>query len=376
MSLPLRILQVGMSPTYGGTEAFVMAQYRQIDRYKIQFDFLNVYHEKIACQDEIELMGGRIYYLNMARHEGITKYRKNIDAFFQKNHKCFDGIHCNYQSLINIDILRYAKKYKIPMRIAHAHNSGYGRKPNILQKALIFYNKLFIQKYATHFCACSALAAQWMFPHSVSAKIIQNAIDANAFRFSPHLRQTKREELELTNDNLVLVFVGRLDPQKNPIFLLEVFYEICMLEPKAVLLVVGSGILQKEMEEFILSHNLQRNVRMLGTRKDVNGIMNASDGFILPSRFEGFGTVLIEAQTAGLPCFATADVIPKDVDVTGTVRFISLNSEAKEWATCIVNNCSIDDNHPDYFELIKDAGYDSKSNAKALLDFYCDYLAR
>ena len=67
----IRVLQIGMSPYYGGTESFVMNLYRAIDKTKVQFDFLNVYNEKIACQDEIESMGGSIYYLDMARHGGI-----------------------------------------------------------------------------------------------------------------------------------------------------------------------------------------------------------------------------------------------------------------------------------------------------------------
>lgn len=78
----IRILQVGMSPYYGGTESFIMNQYCEIDRTKIQFDFLNVYQREIACQKKIVAMGGNIYYLDMARNHGIRGYHKNLDDFF------------------------------------------------------------------------------------------------------------------------------------------------------------------------------------------------------------------------------------------------------------------------------------------------------
>lgn len=94
---PIRILQVGMSPYYGGTESFIMNQYRCINRNKVQFDFLNVYKTEIACQQEIEKLGGRIYYLDMNRHNGMSAYHKKIDDFFTQNAKEFDAVHCNYR---------------------------------------------------------------------------------------------------------------------------------------------------------------------------------------------------------------------------------------------------------------------------------------
>ena len=80
----IRVLQVGMSPYFGGTESFIMNQYRALDKSRVQFDFLNVYDEKIACQDEIEALGGNIYYLNMSRRNGIKAYYKSLDEFFKK----------------------------------------------------------------------------------------------------------------------------------------------------------------------------------------------------------------------------------------------------------------------------------------------------
>ncbi len=362
---PIRILQVGMSPYYGGTESFVMNQYRRIDKTLVQFDFLNVYNEKIACQDEIEALGGKIYYLSMARHNGLKEYYKNLDNFFKENAKNFDGIHCNFQSLINIDALKYAKKYNISVRIAHAHNAGYGTEPNILQKLIIKKNLSDVRRCATDYFACSTLAADWMFKRD--AIVINNAIDAKKFSYNEETRKRIRKELNL-EDKFVLMCVGRLDPQKNPIFMLEVFKELLKIKPEAKLVSIGDGVLKEEMLSKIEELGIGENVIMLGNRSDVNELLQGADVFFLPSRFEGLGIVFVEAQAAGLPCFTSAKVVPSDVNVTGLVTFIDLECSLQEWAKKIA--VADINNRRDTLEEIEKAGYDNEENARKLQELY------
>lgn len=362
---PIRILQVGMSPYYGGTESFIMNQYRKIDKSKIQFDFLNVYKEKIACQDEIERLGGNIYFLDMARRNGLKKYHKNLDDFFKKNHLIFDAVHCNFQSLINIDILKYAKKYGVKIRIAHGHNSGYGTEPNLIQKLIILLNQRLIGLYATHYFACSDLAADWMFGRD--AIVIKNAIDAKKFIFNESLRTKLRKELGI-DDAFVLMCVGRLDPQKNPIFMLEVFKELLKIKPEAKLISIGDGVLKDEMISKIEEFGISEKVLLLGSRKDVNELLQAADVFFLPSRFEGLGIVLIEAQAAGLPTFTSDKVVPKDVKITELLKFISLEKTPEEWAK-IISSVDVKCRRNTLTDIL-DSGYDNEENARKLQKIY------
>ena len=336
MSAPLRVLQVGMSPYYGGTESFVMNQYRKINRDAVQFDFLNVFNEPIACEDEIKALGGRIYPLNMSRRHGVRQYKKHLNAFFREHADKFDIIHCNFQSLINIDLLKYAKKYNIRGRVAHAHNAGYGKEPNFLQKCIIAWNKRRLSKYASSYFACSSLAGRWMFGHERSI-VIHNAIDASRFLYNEDVCRQTRARCGLTNEKMIL-FVGRLDPQKNPLFLLDIFHEIVKKDENYRLFVVGDGILRADMETKIAELSLLEHVRMLGSRSDVNELMQAADCFLLPSRFEGLGIVLIEAQAASLRCFTSRDVVPAEVDITGLVTFLPLHAEATCWADEILTS--------------------------------------
>ncbi len=361
----IRVLQIGMSPYYGGTESFVMNLYRAIDKTKVQFDFLNVYNEKIACQDEIESMGGAIYYLDMARHGGIRDYHKRIDDFFKMNAHNFDVVHCNYQSLINIDILKYAKKYNISVRIAHAHNAGYGKKINWMQKLLICKNRLMLNTYANTYFACSTLAASWMFGRE--AIVIHNAIDSEKFRYSEKRRLEMRKKLKVEND-FVIIFVGRLDPQKNPLFLLEIFAEIKKVVGNAKLLIVGDGILKDSIRNKIEALGIGESVMMLGTRSDIDDLLQAADIFLLPSIFEGLGIVLIEAQASGIKAYTSKKVVPDEAKITDLLEFVSLDNSAEEWAKVIINNKMI--NHRDTKDEICAAGYDNYFNAVKMQGLY------
>ncbi len=375
MQGPIRILQVGMSPNYGGTEAFLMEQYRHIDKEKIQFDFLNVFQEELACASEILALGGRILNLDMARHRGMRSYRSRLNAFFKEHHRELAGIHCNCQSLINIDLLKYAKRYHIPVRIVHAHNAGYGKKPSLLQRALILKNKWTVKRYATHFFACSSLAAKWMFPKRTKATVIRNGIDVTKFDFDASIRSKKRSELQLAEDTLAVLFVGRLDPQKNPLFLIEIFERLASKHKNAKLLMAGDGDMRGDIEALVEKKGLFDKVQLLGNRSDISELMQAADAFLLPSLFEGLGIVLIEAQATALPCFTSRDAVPQEVDITNTVHFISLDSPAEAWSECILCHSSVLQDRRGKGEMIAEKGYDSKKEAFRLQKIYRDILA-
>ena len=361
----IRVLQVGMSPYYGGTESFIMNQYRCINKSRVQFDFLNVYDTEIACQQEIINMGGRIYHLDMSRRHGLRRYNENLKKFFEKYASEFDIVHCNFQSLINIDILKYAKRYHIPVRIAHAHNSGYGKEPNTIQKLIIWGNRKSLNKAATQYFACSKLAAEWMFHRQ--AMVINNAIDVDQFVYNEEIRKKVRSELGL-NDKKVIIFVGRLDPQKNPIFLIDIFAQILNMWKDACLLVVGDGILRENVVDEIKKTGIEAHVRMLGSRKDVAQLLQASDIFLLPSIFEGLGIVLIEAQVAGMYVYTSSNNVPQNVKITNLLEFIPLEKTAAEWAEIIVSKGI--ERHIDTKEEVCAAGYDNRVNAMKLENLY------
>ena len=113
--------------------------------------------------------------------------------------------------------------------------------------------------------------------------------------------------------------------------------------------------------------NIDDSVIFTGVRSDIFELLNAFDLFIMPSFYEGLPVSVIEAQASGLKCLLS-DTITKEVDITGNVEFMSLEKSPKEWAEKIVSMLPYERKNTQ--QKIIDAGYDIKSTAEWLTDFY------
>lgn len=132
-------------------------------------------------------------------------------------------------------------------------------------------------------------------------------------------------------DSFVIGHVGRFSEQKNHIFLTKIFREIYTRDKNTFLLMIGAGEEKNKIKSIMDNSPMKDSYLILSNRSDIADLMQAMDVFVFPSKFEGLGIVLIEAQKSGLPCFAS-DSIPIYAKVTNLVNFYSLNIDEKEWA--------------------------------------------
>lgn len=153
-------------------------------------------------------------------------------------------------------------------------------------------------------------------------------------------RQIMRNELGISRDAFVLGHVGRFAEQKNHLFLIQIFKEVYKYNKNAFLLMVGSGELLEEIKAILDKSCLKEKYKILSNRSDIPDIMNAMDVFVFPSKYEGLGITLIEAQKSKLPCFAS-DSVPHFAKVTDWVEFISLTSNENIWAQEILKHKNI-----------------------------------
>lgn len=119
---PIRVLHIVPNMQAGGLETLIMNIYRNIDRTKVQFDFLVHYTGNYFYDDEIRSLGGRIYKLSVRDDNNFIKYLKDLDAFFKK-HPEYKIVHGHMESLGQF-YFKAAKKDGVPVRVAHSHNSA------------------------------------------------------------------------------------------------------------------------------------------------------------------------------------------------------------------------------------------------------------
>ena len=364
---PIRVLQVGMSANYGGTEAVVYGIYERLDHSLVQFDFLNVYGRPIAKQAELEAQGAHVYDLLLKRREGYLKYAKGIKAFFRQHASEFSAIVCNVQFMDQIDMAKWAKKFHIPTRIIFCHNSGSGLPPSRLSRLAASLNRIQAHRYATQFLAVSQLAAQATLSPKDAKRclIFKTGISTDHFCFSPTKRSRFREEFGYSAEDVLFGSAGRFDPQKNQFFLLDIFAAIHQLEPRSKFVLAGKGDLEQPLRKRALELGIEDSLRLITNLNDLDAMYCGIDCFLLPSLFEGLPIVLLEAQCSGLPCLASSEKIPAETKILSSFIFLSLKDGPQIWAKRAIESISTANKREDGASALSDNGRDIQTVAKA-----------
>lgn len=355
----IRILHVVTYMGRGGLETMLMNYYRHIDRTQVQFDFLTHRDFKADYDDEIELLGGKIYHLPRLI-PWSKSYKQTLRDFFN-SHPEYKIVHVHQDCFSGV-ICQVAEECGIPVRIAHSHCTSQDK--NWKYPIKLWYMRS-IPKYATDLLACGHEAGTWMFG-GAPFQILNNAIDADAYVYNPRKRDEIRTKLGV-NDRLVIGHIGRFSPQKNHPYLIDIFAALHQQDPNATLLLVGDGSGRKAIEDKVNSLGLQDCVIFTGVRSDVPDLLQAMDVFVFPSLYEGLPVTMIEAQAAGLPCFIS-DKVPAECSITDSVTMIPLSSPPEIWADKILlaKNTQRKNNK----ERVMKAGYDIRENAKWLQNYY------
>ena len=356
-----KILVIGMTSNYAGTEGVIYNYYKNIDKSVIHFDFLTHSFSKLAYEDNMIANGSKIYRITQKK-KNYFKYKKEMKKFFKNYAEEYDAIWLNTNHLYNIDYLIYGKKYCIKHRILHSHNSNDGKHRNIIWALYAILrtriNKIIQLNYATDYWACSDVAAKFMFSRnrfrSGEYLLIHNGIEVLNYRFNLEDRERIRAQYKIKEER-VIVHVGRFSKEKNHERLLMIFSAYYKQNKNARLFLVGEGELKKEVMQRADHLPIKDSVLFLGHRNDIASIMSASDVFILPSIYEGLPIVGIEAQTNGLPC-VFSDSISKEVDITKNNAFVDLKASDEEWVTAIESVTRADPDNS--IAAILEEGYD------------------
>ena len=160
--------------------------------------------------------------------------------------------------------------------------------------------------------------------------------------------------------------------------MLRIFNEICKKHSDSRLIVVGDYKCYPKfsgLTDYAVKNGIYDKITYTGLRQDVPDVMQAFDAFVLPSRYEGFGIVYIEAQAAGLMTFGTAKVVPEEVNCTKLMNFIDSEKTDKEWADIVLNK-SLNYAREDMSTEIQNCGFEIAIEAKKLQKFYIEKANR
>lgn len=370
----IRVLLVAGAMNVGGIENQLMHLLRQADKNIFRIDFTTTIDHPYY-QDEMEALGARCIRLPQTEGKHFLRYCSALYRVIKDGN--YHVVH-SHELFHSGMVLLTARLAGVKHRFVHAHNWMEGNDPKA-RKSLKrrIYNHVMrrlIQWNATDFIACSSLAGKFLYGERVTRKanyhLVFNSVDTSRFIE----RYDQKESGEFCGDGwLNVIQVGRFTPVKNQLFTAEIARELKRRGAKIRILCVGNtgGDYDEAVKAKIEEYGLEKQMLLLGVRKDIDVLMRKSSAFLLPSLYEGMPLVLIEAQASGLPCVA-ADTFSREVDFgIGTLEWLKLEDGVKAWTDAVERAVKKDRAEKTaVVKAIEDKGFDSKVFAEKICRLY------
>jgi len=358
---PVRVLMV-LTVRYGknGIANCVINYISRLDPVRVRCDLVCPNEPDAQARALVEKTNGQVFVVG-GRNRHPLAYIRALSHIVRERGEEIVHAHGNSATLATEMIA--ARRGGAKVRMPHSHNTTCNMK--VADRVLrgIFY------KSSTDNIACSVAAGEWLYP-KWSYTVLNNAIDAQRFRFSQQARDDAREQLGIAPEEFVFLHVGTFNEQKNQAFLLEAFGRLPEQKQNARLLLVGDGERRASCEARAETLGLRKQVLFLGLRDDIPALLSAADTFVLPSLHEGLPLTLVEAQCAGLPCVAS-DRVTLESKLTELVSFASIE-RAEDFAEAMAKTQGTERTSASDAAIRRavDEGYDVSQNAESLMQIY------
>lgn len=365
----IKVAVIGGPILSGGKKNLIMEYFRHIDRSKVHMDIISNDDSDAVPVEEIEALGGKALFVPSFKN--LRGHTKRLYEIFKEEK--YDVIHA-YNSTMNLFPMYAAKKAGVKVRISESLSmAAKGELKTYVKYAL----RPFASLFANYYMACGKDCGVFQFGQKAYDEgriaIFKTAINTKFNAYNEPLRMETRKKFGW-EDKVVYGFIGRFEPQKNPLFLIDIMSEIKKRQSNAQFAIIGAGGLENRMKNRIKEAGIEPSMAWLGRREDIQQFYNAFDAFLLPSIYEGLPVVGLESQCAGLPMFFSTAVTP-EASACELGHFIPLSEGASGWAEKVieetVKNMPIRRSHA---KEVADAGFDSENEANKLQTYYMEKL--
>lgn len=370
----IRVLIIAGEMNIGGQENQLMNIIRYADKRKFQIDFTSTAHNPHYKKEMIAL-GGQCLFIRDTEGRHFLRYCLDLYKILKKGK--YDIVHANelFHSGMVLAVAKYAG---VKGRIAHSHSSNQDYKGDYLRQAYSAVMRKMILRYGNCFLACSSVAAEFLYGHSILQNpryhLIKNSVDTERFLTASF---SETDETPSQGDWKNVLQVGRFCDVKNFLFTCDLA-KWCRDNGKKIrfLCVGNSGIgseyeYEKEVRQKIEAFGIEGYMHILGLRSDVEMLMKKADALLLPSKFEGMPLTIIEAQASGLPC-VVADTFSHEVDFgIDLITWLKLNDGVERWVEELIKAVGKERPRREIIQAAIDkGGFDSSAYAAKICSLY------
>lgn len=335
-----------------GITTWILNYSRQLCLFGNKVDVLSAEICTVDVQYELEKSGCSVKELSPRKENTITYFHDLIKLIKKEK---YDIVHIHGNSCTMAIELLAAFLGGCKVRVAHSHNTSCEHK-----KAHMLLRPVF-ELFCNGRVACGKEAGKWLFKGK-NFYVANNGIETDKYIFNSAKREAIRKKLNIADNSILLGHIGAFNKVKNQEFLINLLSDI---DDRYKLICIGDGENKQNVENMAESSGLSKNVIFTGNVNNVPELLQAIDIFLLPSLYEGFPFVMVEAQASGLPCIVS-DAVSKESNLTGDVLYLPLDKQI--WTETVLNISCFEKSNMS--EIIKNSGYDIASNAKELICFY------
>ncbi len=340
-----RVLHIFGRMQRGGAELRTLDILRRLDRTELRFDFCALSGLAGELDSEIESLGGEVHHISLG-----YKFGHQFRALLRRRH--YDAVHSHVHFASGY-ILRLAAAERVPIRINHFRTTHDGQPDSLRRRLQRWALRKWIDRYATCILAVSQGTLSAVWPRGPKpdprCEVLYNGLDPHTYQVVPDPAGV-RSEFNIPLDAKVCLHVGRMDPAKNHLRLLQIFKELLHLKPDAYLILAGRSeeSIDAVLRTYLTREGISHHVRFAGTRSDVPRLLRASDLLILPSLWEGLPGAVLEAAAAGTPAYVSDLAGCREIAAYfGSVRCLPLSDSDQFWAQAL---CSGLDNQAPVLE--------------------------
>lgn len=372
----INVLIVVGSMNRGGAETMLMNLIRKADLRKIRFNFLYCTDkQKCDYDEELRQLGINIYRILPPSKVSLKKHINDLKQVFISTGP-YDAIHIN--TLLHAGIVSsVAKKCNIKNIIVHSHSTKDSKKSSLKRYIYESISKYLIKKNATGMISCGYAAGVYLFGKKSAKKnrivYLNNGIDLDLYsNVNDEDKERYRKQFSICKNQIVIGNVGRLVDIKNQEYVVEVCKKLKDKKIDFKAFIIGEGPNREKLEKLISKEGLNKEVVLLGLREDIAYMMNMFDIFLLPSLFEGFPLVLVEAQASGLLCLVSENV-SKEVNLDNdNLKFLSIDQKSIEDWTQEIKKFSLEkgNNKNEMLRNLSKYGFNAADNLKKLEKIY------
>ncbi len=329
----IRVLHVFADPAHGVFNVAHLAAYQAKLGYNVEFACgEGEYLEKLTD------FGFKVINIPFSRR--ILSLYHIISFFKIYNLLKFNSYHIVHTHTPTASFITRIASYfaHVPIVISHMRTSWWD-SPNYVKRVLFTMFEFIAGFFTSHIFTINESDTNDI----ISKKIKRSSdvtclhcgsigIDTNYFRsdlVSKFQKESLKQEFRIKSSDIVIGFIGRIVAEKGVIELLKAFCEVHAIKPNTKLILCG-GVLSSErdhkaankVQEIISECIIKNGVIQTGFRNDIRLLLSIMDIVVLPSYREGFGTVLAEASSMGIPVISTATRGGKEAVIHGVNGFL------------------------------------------------------